>query len=344
VTFIFNQTKPYLGENDTGQILLRQARWSAQAFVLAENGEFLHHGLWMRYVPPDRGVLDTFARGLFLLGLLVAAWRWRETALWWIMFLGPVLTVQVFSSGTPDMARGLIAAPFMFLFVGQGIDILLSIARPVAARIRGAYIAVALVLAGAASLSAVTEARAYFDWMNDPAAIAGRQPAVSGEEFPKWQRLQQEAARSGEWGFTVSQWRSRQDSNGCAPGTLPTILCEGLSPGSAERDGQRRANLDRVSLALQEYRGKYGSYPSTFGSIQALCVYPEIDAGCELGEFLKPLPKESLGPPYGYWYESDGSTFTLYTALESPPPGEELCSSKPVHLTGVPYLWCIAGP
>jgi len=322
VTFIFNQTKPYLGENDTGQILLRQARWSAQAFVLAENGEFLHHGLWMRYVPPDRGVLDTFARGLFLLGLLVAAWRWRETALWWIMFLGPVLTVQVFSSGTPDMARGLIAAPFMFLFVGQGIDILLSIARPVAARIRGAYIAVALVLAGAASLSAVTEARAYFDWMNDPAAIAGRQPAVSGEEFPKWQRLQQEAARRGEWGFTVSQWRSRQDSNGCAPGTLPTILCEGLSPGeeaspetraeqpqptkavatpssSAERNGLRRADLARLSVALQEYRDKCGSFPSTSGGIQSLCIYLDIDAGCELGEFLKPLPTESMGPPYG---------------------------------------------
>jgi len=367
VTSIFNQKKPYLGESDTGQILLRQARWSAQAFVLAENGAFLHHGsLWVRYIPPDRGLLDPFARGLFLLGLLVAAWRWRETALWWVMFLGPVFTVQVFSSGTPDMARGLIVAPFMFLFVGQGIDLLLSIARPVAARIRGAYIAVALVLASAASLSAVTEARAYFDWMNDPAAIAGRQPAVTREEFPEWQRLQQEAARKGEWGFNVSAWRSRQDRNGCVQENLPPILCEGWSPGdeaspeteaeqpqptkaaetpssSTERDAQRRADLDRLSVALREYRDKYGSFPSTGGGIQTVCIYL-VDTGCKLGEFLKPLPKESLGPPYGYWYESDGSTFTLYAALESPPPGEELCSSKPEYLAGVPYLWCIAGP
>jgi hypothetical protein len=283
------------------------------------------------------------------------------------MFLGPVLAVQVFSSGTPDMARGLIAAPFMFLFVGQGIDLLLRTARPVAERIRGAYIAVVLVLAGAASLSAVTEARAYFDWMNDPAAIAGRQPAVTREEFPEWQRLQQEAARRGEWGFTVSQWRSRQDRNGCVQGILPPFLCEGWSPGeeaspeteaeqpqptkaaetpssSTERDGQRRADLDRLSAALREYHEKYGSYPSTGGGIQSLCVYLDIDAGCELGEFLKPLPRESMGQPYGYWYQSNGSTFTLYAALESPPPGGELCSSKPEFLAGVQYLWCVKGP
>jgi hypothetical protein len=264
------------------------------------------------------------------------------------------------------MARGLIVAPFMFLFVGQGIDLLLSIARQVAPRIRGAYIAVALALVGAASLSAVTEARAYFDWMNEPAAIAGRQPAVTREEFPEWQRLQQEAARKGEWGFTVSQWRSRQDSNGCVQGNLPPILCEGWSPreeaspeteaeqpqptkaaetpsSSTERDAQRRADLDRLNVALREYRDKYGSFPSTGGGIQSVCIYL-VDAGCELGEFLNPLPTESMGDPYGYWYESDGSTFTLYTALESPPPGEALCSSKPEYLAGVPYLWCIAGP
>jgi 4-amino-4-deoxy-L-arabinose transferase-like glycosyltransferase len=352
VTFIFNQTKPYLGENDMGHILLRQASWSAQAFILVDGGGFLHHGgLWPRYIPRDRGLLDPLARGLFLLGLLVAAWRWRETALWWIMFLGPVLTVQVFSSDTPDVARGLIAAPFMFLFVGQGIDLLLSIARRVAPRTPWAYIAVALALVGAASLSAVTEACAYFDWMNDPFALAGRQPAVTREEFPEWQQLQQEAARRGEWGFSVSQWRSRQDHNGCAQGGLPLILCEEPSPGEeappeteAERDAQRGAGLGRLSVALREYRDKYGSYPSTGGGIQSLCIHLDIDAGCELGEFLKPLPKESLGPPYGYWYESDGSTFTLYTALESPPPGEELCSSNPAHLAGVQYLWCVKGP
>ncbi|MCJ7831800.1 MAG: type II secretion system protein GspG, partial [Dehalococcoidia bacterium] len=123
----------------------------------------------------------------------------------------------------------------------------------------------------------------------------------------------------------------------------PTKVAE-TPISSAERDGQRRADLDRLSVALREYRDKHGSYPSTGGGIQTVCVYLDIDAGCELGEFLKPLPKESLGPPYGYWYASNGSTFTLYTALESPPPGEALCSSKPEYLAGVQYLWCVKGP
>lgn len=369
VTSIFNQNMPYLGESSTPDILVRQVKWSAQAFVLADQGKFLQHGLWARYIPSDRGLLAPLARGLFLLGLVAAAWKWRETALWWIMFLGPVMTVQVFSAGTPDVARGLIVAPFMFLFVALGIDILLKFARALSARLRGTYVAAALVISLAASLSAVSETRAYFDWMNSPDAINGRQPAVAHEEFPEWQRLQQQAAAQGDYGFTVSQWRSRQDRNGCAQGDLPPILCQvqvpsdaqgshsgaGAEPSqptaaaatpsnAAERDTLRRANLDRLATALRQYHDKHGSYPPTSGNVQSLCNYPDIDAACVLAEFLKPLPSESMGPPYGYWYESDGSTFTLYTALESPPAGEELCPSKPEHLAGVPYLWCVKGP
>ena len=212
-------------------------------------------------------------------------------------------------------------------------------------------------------MAAVTETRAYFDWMSQPAAISGRQPAVSQEEFPEWQRLQQAAAEEGQRGFTVGEWRTRQDRGGCVGTNLPAILCKDQPPiqnpspetgpepppteaatsatTSTERDTQRRANLEEVSVALGKYHDKHGSYPSTSGNVQSLCAYPE-DAGCALGKFLKTLPSDSLGDNFGYWYASDGSAYTLYTALESPPP-DGLCPDKPEHLAEVQYLWCIAG-
>jgi len=355
---IFNQQIPYLGESDMGRIVMRQIVWAARAFLLIDDGGVMAHGLMSRYNPPGHALLDPFVRCLFFLGLAGAAWKWRQTALWWVMFLGPVATIQVFSSFTPDGARGLIVAPFMFLFVGQGIDLLLHAGRRMSARIRWANVGVAAVLCGTAALFAGADVREYFDWIGTPEAVAARRPAVTLEQFPLWQSLEREAAREGPLVFDFPRWCSVRDANGGTADSAAEGLCNAFAGGQnpvctdastktpAERDAQRLSDIDKLSGALKEYRDRHGLFPYTAGNAQPLCGSPQSDAGCKLDEFLQPLPRAPLSGRgcYEYWYASDGQSFVLYAALETKEVVGGQCPSVPQRFSGVERLYCLSGP
>lgn len=112
----------------------------------------------------------------------------------------------------------------------------------------------------------------------------------------------------------------------------------------AQRDALRAQHLEQIAAALAEYRDEHDSYPATGGGIQTLCVFPDLDAGCALEEVLSPLPQDPLGSTGagGYWYASDGTTFSLYTQRESEQVEE--CPEHPPHLADVPSLICASGP
>jgi hypothetical protein len=118
-------------------------------------------------------------------------------------------------------------------------------------------------------------------------------------------------------------------------------------PGAEERDAQRRLDLVALRRALEEYRGEHGSYPDTDGTIQSLCVYRELDAGCKLEDFLEPpLPEDPLGDPLnnGYWYMSDGKSFAVISQqeVETAPP-EAACPATPPD-RDFPVFYCVSGP
>jgi hypothetical protein len=125
------------------------------------------------------------------------------------------------------------------------------------------------------------------------------------------------------------------------PTPEPTAL-----PGAEERDAQRRLELEALRKALVEYREEHGSYPDTGGNIQSLCVYRDLDAGCELEEFLEgPLPEDPLGEPLnnGYWYMSDGKSFALISQQEvSTAPPEAACPATPPE-RDFPVFYCVTG-
>jgi hypothetical protein len=121
-----------------------------------------------------------------------------------------------------------------------------------------------------------------------------------------------------------------------------------VAPASdiAFRDQTRVGDLMRIAAALNKYHQKNGKYPDTGGNIQSVCTYEDIDAGCKLKEFLNPIPEDPLGSSTinGYWYSSDGTTYTLVAGMESATyPSPKKCEPDVVEHTGKQYLYC-TGP
>lgn len=120
---------------------------------------------------------------------------------------------------------------------------------------------------------------------------------------------------------------------------------EAPPPGDPEqRDAVRAQDLAAIQQALEQFRSDQGEYPNTNGNIQTLCVFTDSDAGCDLRDVLDPLPQDPLGDPAnnGYFYASDGETYTLYATRE----GDQLaeCSEHPDHLGRIESLYCVRGP
>ncbi|MDA8216606.1 MAG: glycosyltransferase family 39 protein, partial [Dehalococcoidales bacterium] len=125
VVSIFNAQLPYEGANSSFDLLRLQISKTVRAFAFLD-GAVLNAP---RYAPVGRPIFDPLTALAYVGGLLFGLLYWRQYVLWWVVFLIPLVATQVFSTGTPDMARAVGAAPFMYLFVALGLDVLLR-AKP----------------------------------------------------------------------------------------------------------------------------------------------------------------------------------------------------------------------
>jgi 4-amino-4-deoxy-L-arabinose transferase-like glycosyltransferase len=127
------------------------------------------------------------------------------------------------------------------------------------------------------------------------------------------------------------------------PTPLPSPT-EEILPGGEERDAVRAADMARIEEALAEYRREHGEYPDNGGGIQTLCAFKDSDVGCDLDEFLDPLPEDPLGEETnnGYFYSSDGSFYTIFARRES--EALPACAEHPQHLQHLSSLLCVHGP
>ncbi len=123
------------------------------------------------------------------------------------------------------------------------------------------------------------------------------------------------------------------------PTPVPTATPD---PAEAQRrDEQRRADLEAIRGALEQYRQEHDEYPLA-ENVQSFCTYP-FDSGCAVEEFLSPLPKDPK-PDATYWYSSDGASFYLYAAMETDAGPSGCPDPLPGHFAGVPNLYCVRGP
>ena len=195
---VLNTTEEYRGDTGLAPILIHQTWRTIDGFILMDSGVSAV-GLNGRYLPPGWAVLDRLTGILFWIGLVVSAFRWRQTLLWWTMLLVMVFPIQVLSTGTPDAARAVGAAPLFFLFVGLALDWLLGL-RVARGTVFRAGTAVALAVIATINLNG------YFGWMDRPETPDARQPAVEVAEFNRWRAAQKADIAAGGDGFNVGEW------------------------------------------------------------------------------------------------------------------------------------------
>ena len=110
--------------------------------------------------------------------------------------------------------------------------------------------------------------------------------------------------------------------------------------------------LASLQSALADYFDRFDEYPSTGGGVQTMCAYIELDVGCEVKKVLdddeEGLLWDPLGEPLknGYWYASDGKTYTIWALREGPEnAADPVCTGQvPPHLQGQSSLFCVSGP
>lgn len=177
---VFNQPEPYRGEESDLGILKLQVERNVRGFFLFDGDVFSEGRATGRYGPRGETLYDPVTGVLLLAGLAIGLWRWRETALWWVMLFIPLIGTQIPSTNTPNGARALIAAPFIYLFITLVLDRAIDVARR-----HGRRLAVAGVVAGLVLLASFNVYQ-YFSWIQSPETIETREPAVELVDYDQW--------------------------------------------------------------------------------------------------------------------------------------------------------------
>ncbi len=138
-----------------------------------------------------------------------------------------------------------------------------------------------------------------------------------------------------------------------APIETPTPEAVATSTPSSEaaalaRDAQRLQALALLQGALAKYRDRFHEYPDTGGGVQTMCAYKELDKGCDIAKVLADdqtgILEDPLGEPLrnGYWYSSDGESYTIWMRREGPAKaGDPVCSDIVDFLKDKGPLFCV---
>jgi 4-amino-4-deoxy-L-arabinose transferase-like glycosyltransferase len=368
----------YLGESNPAMIVMQQIGRNVAGFLLLDPGE-MGRGLWAHYLPPGRTVLDHWTGLFFWVGLIAGLFRWRSVFLWWLFLVVPILTVQVLSMETPDAGRALVVAPFMYLFVALGMESLWITLRRWSSRLASGTVLVAVFLLAGSNLYAYVRWIESAQALNErhPAVELWEFPAWSrlqhdalesgrrGFVVSDWRkRIDNDGCKNGTLQGSVCSPtelldEAVQNRVVSAAGSTEAAEARKHDPGGAhgrrrrpavqssygasvtERDLIRRRDLERIAQVLEQLHADGHPYPTTGGRVQTLCFYDD-DAGCGLHPLIAPIPADPRGirAKSGYWYLSDGTSYTLYALLEGEANLQERCPERPGHIESTGDLIC----
>ena len=128
-------------------------------------------------------------------------------------------------------------------------------------------------------------------------------------------------------------------------GGIGADLATFTSPDVLVRDEERKSDLATVAASIVEYRERTGGVPSTSDNVEEVCFYLTLAEICWQESSLP--PEEFFDPrgelQFGYWYASDGTSFTLYASLEGLVPIGRSCAAPSQLFVDTPNLYCVRG-
>jgi 4-amino-4-deoxy-L-arabinose transferase-like glycosyltransferase len=193
---VFDQPGPYMGKESNIDILRLQIDRNARGFFLFDGSMFTNG----RYGPEGETLLDPVTGILLISGMVIGLSKWRQTGLWWALLLIPLAATQIPTTMSPNGARALIVAPFMYLFVTLTLDALIDLVRA-----RRRELAAIGVIVGVMILSALNVSH-YFEWIQSPEAIQAREPAVELADYELWRDMLKEGFADDGPGFHLGDW------------------------------------------------------------------------------------------------------------------------------------------
>lgn len=209
---VFNTKQPYEGDMNGWFIAGKNVLRNYRGFILQQGSEF-RRGLWTRYGPPGAPPLDLLTTHLFWVGMVVGAVRFRRSFQWWPYFL-PLFISEVFSRGTPDLARGILFAPFYFLYVGLCVDAFWQAMETWGSRTVKLATAIAVItMAGVGAWNV----REYFIWQSKDVVQTQRLPGIDRCEWKLWSAMARQAARQGSGGIDSVEFEARRRVLACSP-------------------------------------------------------------------------------------------------------------------------------
>ena len=152
----------------------------------------------VRYLPVDRGIVNRLLLPFFMIGLVVAAFRYSYLVLLLLFTLAPP---ELFSTFSPDAARGIHAAGVLYAFIPYGMTVLASLSTSRVHRVVVHVIFVVVLLT-----AAVVDFMDYFKWITSPLTLQARRPAVLVADFRRWGESVKAKVARGEVNITVDAW------------------------------------------------------------------------------------------------------------------------------------------
>ena len=165
-----------------------------------------------RYHPVQnpRAALSFLGTILFLCGLIIGAFRWRQTYTWFPFFI-PVFIVNIFSGDTPDYSRSILLAPFYFLFIGLLFDEALRRRW----RFAPQQLVLVAILATTAYIS-VRDVKLYFEWQGEVYTQIVRTPGIDYCEYGPWLAGLKQATEAGRL-FGLEEFIPTRRELQCSP-------------------------------------------------------------------------------------------------------------------------------
>jgi hypothetical protein len=206
-TFIINQKN----DNSLISVLKNQGEYVIKGFMLLDPSVMARGQENARYVPLSKPPINQLLRFVFIIAFIWALFFAWDMPILWIMII-TIFLVQEVTNIPPNYARGLLFIPLIYFIIGlfcyslwQNVSrILPAIKRHVTIIFIALFLYTVIICASNIVF--------YFSWMKQPREISVRNPAISYQDYPLFQKLQINNILHGETPITAGWWNALKES------------------------------------------------------------------------------------------------------------------------------------